>query len=164
MKIKKVIVGELFTNCYLFYSKGELVVIDPGGEPEKILKEISKTKANPKYIINTHNHFDHILANEEVKKETGAKILENLKENYKIKVGDTILEVIETPGHTKESICLIGDGFIFTGDTVFKNGYGRTDLEGGSEEELINSLKKLSKIIKKGTKAYPGHGELFTFG
>jgi len=75
MQIKRLIVGKLETNCYLVISKNEAGIIDPGGEAEKILKEIKDIKAVLKYIINTHCHFDHTSANEKIRKETGAKIL-----------------------------------------------------------------------------------------
>lgn len=164
--IKRLIVGELETNCYLLVSENELAIIDPGGEAEKILREIEETKAIPKYIINTHCHPDHISANEEIKKETGAKIL-TLKNGDEIKIGagdsPSILKIIQTPGHTKDSICLLGDDFIFTGDTLFKDGCGRTDLPGGSQEEMEESLDKLSKLIKPEMTVYPGHGDFFNF-
>jgi glyoxylase-like metal-dependent hydrolase (beta-lactamase superfamily II) len=164
MEIKRLIVGELWTNCYLLVSDGELGIIDPGGSAEKILKEIRKIKAKPKYIINTHYHPDHISANEKVKERTEAKILTPEDEDeIKIGVGDSpsILKVISTPGHTKDSICLLGENFIFTGDTLFKDGYGRTDLPGGSQKEMGKSLEKLSKLLKPGMTVYPGHGEFF---
>ena len=175
MQIKRLIVGELETNCYLLISENELGIIDPGGEAEKILKEIKKTKAEPKYIINTHCHLDHVLANEKIKKETGAKVLIHetekdflkfkvdrfLKEGDKIKIGDSVLKVLCTPGHTKGSICLLGQDFIFSGDTLFEKGYGRTDLPGGSQKDLEESLKRLSKLLKPGIVVYPGHGEIF---
>ena len=160
MKIKRLIVGDLETNCYLLISENKLIIIDPGGSVEKILKEIKKTKAIPKYIINTHCHPDHISANNKIKEETGAEIL-TLKGKEEIKIGKSVLKVIHTPGHTKDSICLLGENFIFTGDTLFKNGYGRTDLPGGSQKELEESLKKLSKLLKPGSMVYPGHGEIF---
>ena len=163
MKIKQLIVGELATNCYLLFSKGELAIIDPGGGANKILSEIEKFAAKPKYIINTHNHPDHTLANKEIKKATGAEISTGLKGGKEIKIGESILKVIHTPGHTKGSICLLGEDFIFTGDTLFKDGHGRTDLPGGSQIEMTESLKKLSKILKKGTTIYPGHGEIFKY-
>ena len=154
------IVGDLETNCYLLISENKLIIIDPGGSVEKILKEIKEIKAKPKYIINTHCHPDHISANEGVKKETGAEIL-TPKAGDEIKIGKDILKVIHTPGHTKDSICLLGKNFIFTGDTLFKNGYGRTDLPSGSQKELEESLEKLSKLLKPGIIIYPGHGEIF---
>jgi glyoxylase-like metal-dependent hydrolase (beta-lactamase superfamily II) len=174
LEIKNFIVGPLLTNCYLLISNGEAAVIDPGGGAKLILKEIEKSKVKLKYIILTHGHWDHTFSALKIKKETEAKILlheaekefvkfkvdQFLKED-EIKIGSSLLKVIHTPGHTKGSICLLGQGFIFTGDTIFKDGYGRTDLEGGSKEDLENSLKKLEKILKPGMKVYPGHGEIF---
>jgi len=161
VKIKLLVVGPLLTNCYLVISAGELLIIDPGGEGGKILKEIEVTGAKLKYIINTHNHPDHISANEKIRQVTGAEILIDLKNGDEIRIGNSVLKVIQTPGHTKDSICLLGKGFIFTGDTLFKDGKGRTDLPGGSEKDLEKSLEKLKKIIKPETIVYPGHGEIF---
>lgn len=177
MQFNHLIVGPLLTNCYLIFSKDEAAVIDPAGGTKEILKEIENKKAKLKYIILTHGHWDHTLSVPKIKEKTGAKILmhedekefvkfeadELLKEEVKIKIGDIILKVIHTPGHTKGSICLLDDNFIFTGDTIFKDGYGRTDLTGGSQDDLENSLKKLSKILKPGMKIYPGHGEIFEY-
>jgi len=161
-KINSLKIGFLETNCYLLKSDHELGIIDPGGEPEKILKEIKEMKVKPKYIINTHSHSDHTSANKKVKEATGAEILIP-KENEEIKIGESVLKVIFTPGHTKDSICLLGKNFIFTGDTLFKDGHGRTNLPGGSEEEMEKSLGKLSKTIKPGITVYPGHGEIFEY-
>jgi len=175
MDIKHFIVGPLLTNCYLIFSRGEAAVIDPGGGTKNILKEIEESKAKLKFIILTHGHWDHTLSALKIKGKTGAKILlheaekefvkfkadEFLKEGSEIKIGGSVLKVIHTPGHTKGSICLTGENFIFTGDTIFKDGYGRTDLKGGSQKDLGNSLKKLEKILKPGMKIYPGHGEVF---
>ena len=175
MEIKHLVVGPLLTNCYLVASKSELLIIDPGGEKEKILREVATTKAKLKYIVNTHGHPDHIFANEEIRKETGAKILIHraekdfiefkadkfLNDGDEIKVGESTLKVLHTPGHTRGGICLLGSDFVFTGDTLFKDGCGRTDLPGGSQEDLEKSLEKLKKILKPGMTVYPGHGEIF---
>jgi glyoxylase-like metal-dependent hydrolase (beta-lactamase superfamily II) len=178
MNIKKIKVGFLETNCYLLISNKEVAIVDPGGEPDKILKELTEIEDKKvKYIINTHHHNDHIAANEETKKETGAKILihklesnfiefkvdQFLQEGDKIIIGNEKIKVINTPGHTKGGICLIGEDFILTGDTLFYQGYGRTDLEGGSVQEMKKSLERLSKIIKPGMKVFPGHGESFIY-
>jgi hydroxyacylglutathione hydrolase len=160
VEIKRIPVGFLQANCYLLMSDNEILVIDPGGEPLKILKEIKKMKGRVKYIINTHSHPDHNSANKKIQKETGAEILKP-KDGEIIRLGKITLEVIHTPGHSKDSICLLGDNFIFTGDTLFKDGYGRTDLLGGSLKELEESLKKLEKKIKPKIKVYPGHDEPF---
>jgi len=77
MKVERIVVGKLATNCYLFISKQELVIIDPGDEPDKILEQVKKTEAKIKYIILTHFHFDHVLASDELREKTGAKRLIN---------------------------------------------------------------------------------------
>jgi len=173
MQIKQIVVGELFTNCYILISGNKAIVIDPGFDLEKIEREIDGKKLV--YIILTHYHFDHVTFASKLREKTGAKILIHKKEkdfiefepDIFLKDGDTIelddakLKVIHTPGHTPGSICLLGENFIFTGDTLFKEGFGRTDLPGGSETDLIESLKKLKNIIKKGMKIYPGHGPQF---
>jgi glyoxylase-like metal-dependent hydrolase (beta-lactamase superfamily II) len=175
MEIKPLAVGPLLTNCYLVVSEKELLIIDPGGDGKEILREAEKIKAKVKYIINTHGHPDHIFANEEIRKETGAKILIHeaeedfisfkpdslLKDGDEIKIGKSVLKVLHTPGHTRGGICLLAGDSIFTGDTLFKDGYGRTDLPGGSEEQLEKSLEKLEKILKPEMTVYPGHGEIF---
>lgn len=161
MRVISIKVGELETNCYLVISGDEMIVVDPGAETKKILEAIKSYKSKVKYIINTHNHFDHVGANREVSEKTGAEISSNLKDGDEVKIGSESLKVISTPGHTKDSICLIGQDFIFTGDTLFKNGYGRTDLPSGSNEEMEKSLEKLSEIIKPGMLVYPGHGEYY---
>jgi len=177
MEIKHLIVGPLLTNCFILISKGESAVIDPGGGTRTILKEIADSKTKLKYIILTHSHWDHAFSALKMRYETKAKILMHreekelvsfkidnlLEEGEEIKIGNIILKVIHTPGHTKGSICLIDENFIFTGDTIFKDGYGRTDLPGGSQEDLKNSLEKLKKFLKPGIKVYPGHGEIFEY-
>lgn len=154
-----------------------MAVIDPGGEPQKILAEIESVGAKVKYIINTHYHFDHMLANKDIEEATGAKILIHgdernfiafepdhfLEEGEIIKVGDDTLEVVHTPGHSKGSICLFGNGLIFSGDTLFEGSYGRVDFPGGSAGDIAKSLEKLAQTIEPGTVVYPGHGRIFKF-
>lgn len=174
MQIKQIKVGHLETNCYLLITSKEILIIDPGGDHDKILQNIQdKTKKHT--IVNTHYHFDHTLANNKLREVLSAKVLihkdeksfvdfkidQFLKEGELLEIGGEKLEVIHTPGHTQGSICLLGNNFIFTGDTLFKNGYGRTDLPGGSPQMVSESLKKLNSLIKKGTKIYPGHGDTF---
>jgi len=177
MEIKRLIVGALSTNCYLLVSESEVAIVDPGDEAGKILAEVKKTGAELKYIINTHYHFDHTLANKELKQKTGAEILIHeaekdfinfeadrfLKEGEEIKIGNDILKVIHTPGHTAGSISLLGQDFVLVGDLLFKDGHGRTDLPGGSEVEIENSLKKLAKLVEPETTIYPGHGGIFEY-
>ena len=161
MQIKKIVVGTLQTNCYLFISDKEMAVIDPGDETQKILTGIKNAGARPKFIISTHRHFDHISALKKVEEATGAKTLESLREGDEIKIGKEKLRVLRTPGHAEEAICLLGNGILFSGDTLFAEGYGRTDLPGGSKKKMRESLERLFREIPKGTKIYPGHGKSF---
>lgn len=163
MEIKKIAVGILRANCYLLIDGGELAVIDPGEEARKIIEEIEKTGAKVKFIVNTHNHFDHIGVNNEIAKRFGVEVLSDLKEGNLLAVGKSKLKVVETPGHTPEGICLAGHGFIISGDTLFDGAIGRTDLKGGSDKDMIASLKNLDKLIDDGATVYPGHGESFAY-
>jgi glyoxylase-like metal-dependent hydrolase (beta-lactamase superfamily II) len=163
MEIKKIAVGVLQANCYLLIDGGELAVIDPGDEAKKIIEEIKNTGARVKYIINTHNHFDHVGANAELEKKFGVKAIKGLKDGEIIKVGGEELKVVRTPGHTPESVCLFGNDFVISGDTLFEDGFGRVDLEGGSGKEMAASLEKLDKLILPGASVYPGHGNSFVY-
>ncbi len=161
MKVKRIIVGPLKTNCYLVSSGKEAVVIDPGGDSNLILSQIKKAKVSPKFVVNTHSHFDHTDANSEILSATGAKLLKNLKEGDEVKVGSEKLAVIETPGHTDDSVSLFGKDFIITGDVLFLGGYGRTDLPGGSDEKMKKTLDRLQEEVLEDIVVYPGHGEPF---
>ena len=172
----------------------EAVVIDPGGDFEEIEKQLKKLKLKVKYIVLTHGHFDHTGALAQLKKATGAEVLIHaedasmlsptgqaqpffmesgkdpcaadgtLKEGDKIQFGENSLEVLHTPGHTPGGISLLIDKMIFVGDTLFCGSIGRTDLPGGSFQELIDSIKM--KLLTKGDDylIYPGHGPTTTIG
>ena len=155
MEIKTVKVGSFRTNCYIIKKENNIIVIDPGDEYEKIKKEIDK---NISAILVTHNHFDHIGAINQFK---NIKIYDykNLKEQI-YNIDDFKFEVIYTKGHTNDSISFYfkEEKVMFTGDFVFKNSIGRTDLETSSNEEMKKSIEKLKKYPKDIT-LYPGHGK-----
>ncbi len=153
----------LQANCYLLVDDGELAVVDPGDEARKIIDAIEKTGAKTKFIVNTHCHFDHIGANDEIAEKFGVRVLHDLKEGDVLTVGDSKLKVVKTPGHTQDSVCLLGDDFVISGDTLFENGIGRMDLPGGSSVKMALSLKKLDELIPDGAMVYPGHGESFAY-
>jgi glyoxylase-like metal-dependent hydrolase (beta-lactamase superfamily II) len=177
MKIIRIPIGELQANCYLLFgNNNEVIVVDPGdGEVEKVIFAIGKYQVSK--IINTHYHFDHTNNVEELKKITGAKVClhqddqkyadfkvdESLQDGEKIYLDNETLQIIHTPGHTGGSICLLGKDFIITGDTFFENGYGRTDLAGGSEVEMMQTLKRRDELLGHNRTIYPGHGEEFGF-
>ena len=163
MEIKKITVGALQTNCYLLIDSGEAMVVDPGDEARRIIDEIAKTGAAVKLIINTHNHFDHIGANVGLEEKFGIEAKGDFQEGDILKVGKSKLKIVKTPGHAPESVCLFGDGFVISGDTLFDGGIGRTDLPGGSGAQMAASLKKLDALIPDGAAVYPGHGDVFIY-
>jgi len=166
MELKRVVVGPLQSNVYMVSSEGEGIIIDAGAETDKIL---SLTKGiSIKYIFLTHNHFDHTDALEGLKKklkvECGIHALDRIGDlfDFEISEGDefyfgkTSLKVIHTPGHTPGGCCFLTGNWLFSGDTIFQGGYGRTDL-GGSEIELFRSIKKIMGLSSD-IQVYPGHG------
>jgi len=145
----------------------QAVVVDPSGVITEIVAVVEKEKLNLKYIINTHSHPDHTAGNRELAAKTGAKILKHeagvhgvdlkLKDGDVISLDGTSIKIIHTPGHTPDSICLLVDNKLLTGDTLFVGECGRTDLPGGNSANLYDSL--FGKIIKldDAVEIYPGH-------
>lgn len=173
-KIKRITIGPLLTNAYIIESNDEVLVIDPDGGLKKILKEVEGKYL--KYIILTHYHLDHTLGAEKFKEVARCKILihedekdfihlpvdQFLRGGEEIRVGDTLLTIFHLPGHTKGSIAIVGEDFVFVGDTIFEDGVGRTDLPGGSAKDLKNSLRVFSeKFSGREILIYPGHGNPF---
>lgn len=179
VEVKRFIVGFLQTNCYLVYSDSPKTgfLIDPGVFDRKILNFIRKNNIRVKNIINTHGHPDHTGGNEGF----GCPVLihasdrDFLREGFKnsviflkdkdiVEEGDIRFEVIHTPGHTPGSISLkLGDK-IFTGDTLFLEGIGRTDFPYGNEGDLRNSIKNRLMTFKDEIEIFPGHGAGSTIG
>ena len=152
MKIERVKVSYLETNCYILSIDNDCIVIDPGDEYNKIKDKIGNK--NIKGVIVTHNHFDHVGA---------LSYFDNIYDYNNLSEGINNIdkfkfEVIYTPGHTTDSICIYfkDDNIMLTGDFIFNDGLGRTDL-GGNNLDMIKSIDKISKYPN--VKIYPGHGE-----
>ncbi len=155
MKIENIIVGSLETNCYIVSIDKECLVIDPGDEFKKI-----KDKVKDYDVVGclvTHFHQDHIGALEEVLSTYNLEI-------NKVNSSKFNFEIIETPGHTFDSRTFYfkKDKIMFTGDFIFKNSIGRTDL-GGSNKDMLYSLHLIEKYPDDIT-IYPGHGPKTTLG
>jgi len=181
------------TNCYIVadeYTK-EAMVIDPGGNVDKIKNMISVLGVNIKYIYITHCHGDHIGGVDELKKTLGGQILihtidergyqdesvnltyfiglpnpeipidSRVNDSDIIHVGNLEFKVLHTPGHTKGSTCLYSkeQKMLFSGDTVFRGTWGRTDLPTGSLKDIIRSIENKIMTLPEETIIYPGHGK-----
>lgn len=186
MLIKTLVVGQIETNCYVVTDEASLTcaVIDPGDESNVILDYIESNKLTVVAILLTHGHFDHHLAVYPVREATGAPIYiskadaltegardtlkltadENVRfygEGDIITVGPLSYTVIETPGHSPGCVTLKCENVLFTGDTLFRDSIGRTDLGGGDMQQLLRSLYRLSQL-EGDFEVYPGHMDAST--
>ena len=189
-------VGDLATNCYVVGCEDtlEAIVIDPGGDADRILAQVRALNLRVTRIVDTHGHFDHTLANGAVKAATGAPVaihqadadmLTNplksfafwagslkpgapadslLKDGDVVQFGHQELKVLHTPGHSPGSISLACPGLVFTGDALFQGSIGRTDFPGGSYDVLLRSIRTRLLTLPDETVAYTGHGPATTIG
>jgi glyoxylase-like metal-dependent hydrolase (beta-lactamase superfamily II) len=156
---------------YLIADEGthEAAVVDSSYNADPLTKEIKKQNLQLKYIISTHGHSDHTAGNLTLKQAFKQAKIAAYKQSHEqadvkvddgeeLKVGDVTIQIIYTPGHTQDGICLlINKEKIITGDTLFVGECGRTDLPGGSPRQLYHSL--FGKILKLSDtiEVYPGH-------
>jgi len=175
-------------------SNQEGIIIDPGAEANNILKRVEALSLKVKIIVLTHGHMDHVGALTEVKEATGAEVAIHSKDAQSLQasqpmsvfsglphqalpppdrlleggdnldIGDLHFLVLHTPGHTPGGICLLGNGVVFSGDTLFNFGIGRFDMPGGSGSQLMNSIHTKLMVLPDNTIVYPGHGPETTIG
>jgi len=182
MYIKTFVVGHLQTNCYIVTDEKTLdcAVIDPGGQASVILDYLESNRLCAKVIFLTHGHFDHTTAAGTVQKATGADMyihrldcaqkgnghlrfvppegIKHYAEGDEIAVSGLVFKVLETPGHSPGSVTLMCEDALFTGDTLFRDSCGRTDLDGGNMQVMLRSLKKLYEL-EGDFEVYPGHAD-----
>ena len=194
MIVKQFVAGKLENNIYLLLDETskKAVLIDATEDLAEIKN--ATNGYDVEYILLTHGHFDHILGLNSLKKSLNAKAVINqndliisdnlneftrlfnmpdsipptyekyIKDGDVITVGNMNIQVIATPGHTEGGVCYLVDGKLFSGDTLFRESYGRTDLFGGNFQKLSKSIKeKLFKLDDK-IEVFPGHGEATTIG
>ena len=169
MRVYQIPVGPMQNFSYIVEDESthDAVIIDPSWDLEKLVKIVNERNLKVKYIINTHWHDDHTRGNEELSKQLDVKIIQHEASDLKndltvtdgdsIQFGSSLLVVYHTPGHSKDSICLLGGGKIFTGDTLFVGNCGRIDLPGGSAKELYHSLFDVIVNFTDNLILYPGH-------
>lgn len=175
-------------------SNHEGMIIDPGADADQILSTVKELGLEVKIIVLTHGHMDHVGALKEVKDATAAEVAIHtddarflqagqptgimsqfslqappppdrlLKGGDSIDIGDQRFLVLHTPGHTPGGICLLGDGIVFSGDTLFNFGIGRSDMPGGNGQQLMDSIHTRLMVLPDSTVVYPGHGQETTIG
>lgn len=169
MKVHQIQVGNMQNFSYIVEDEDtcESIIIDPSWDLIELEMIIKENNLKIKYIVNTHHHFDHTLGNESMVESTKAPVIQHenseLKHDITVKDGDLIefgnskLKVLHTPGHSQDSICLVGDGKIFSGDTLFVGNCGRIDLPGGSTKDLYHSLFDVLYNLDENLVMYSGH-------
>ena len=169
MIVHQIPVGSMQNFTYVVEDEetSDAIIIDPSWDLDEIMRTIQKNNLKVKYIVNTHHHFDHTIGNDTMKTQTGAPIVQykdstikhdlEVSDGEKIKFGNSELTVVHTPGHSKDSMCLVGDGKIFSGDTLFVGTCGRVDLPGGDARELYHSLVNILRKMDDDLLMYPGH-------
>lgn len=196
MTFDVVVVGPLGVNCFVLGcgATGQGVVVDPGGDVERIMTVVQQRGLTIVSIVNTHGHFDHVGGNRQLKEVTGAELLihpadepmlakvasvagmyglqaENspaadrlLEDGMLLSFGKQQLRVIHTPGHTPGGCCLYleSEQKLISGDTLFADGVGRTDLPGGSHVQLVDSIRTRLFTLPPQVQVWPGHGPATT--
>lgn len=172
MQVKVLQVGPIGTNCYILEDEAAKLaaVIDPGDEAEKILSVLKEDGVEPRYILLTHGHYDHTTGVPDLHRAlpeaqvyihkadaqgAGSRLfplageiadLHFYDEGDTLPLGGLTIHVLHTPGHSKGGVTLQVGDVLFCGDTLFAGSCGRTDLNGGSYEEIMQSLKRLGQL------------------
>ena len=181
LTIHTLVLGDYQTNCYLLCHSDRCVIVDPGCQPELVLDALKQKNLTADAILLTHGHFDHVGGVKTIAAELECPVYIHPQEcslppmltagklyyTHTYDEGDILslaglsIRVLHTPGHTPGSVCLICDGTMLSGDTLFAGTCGRTDLPGGSWATIQNSLRRLAQLEADLT-VLPGHGETTT--
>ncbi|MBN1938201.1 MAG: MBL fold metallo-hydrolase [Candidatus Aminicenantes bacterium] len=172
----------------------DCLIVDPGADADRIFPVVAEEGLHPVGILNTHGHIDHIGANRDMKDKYDVPLYMHagdkdrpgrlnqlelslflgakdspppdryLNDGDEIPIGRGMLRVIHTPGHSPGSICLLADGFLLAGDTLFFEGVGRTDLPGGDQKQIERSIRERLMTFPDEMDVLPGHGPTTTIG
>jgi glyoxylase-like metal-dependent hydrolase (beta-lactamase superfamily II) len=186
--IDTIVVGAFEVNCYVIRVDGACYIVDPGADADIIIRKVKALGLLVKGILLTHAHIDHISAAKSVSDAFTTPAYLNGKDVQMYNspmncmppfypvlkqrvtpinvLDDNDLEIVETPGHTQGGVCFYfkNQNVLFSGDTIFFESVGRTDLAGGNQAQLINSIQTKIFTLPDNTDVYPGHGEHTTVG
>jgi hydroxyacylglutathione hydrolase len=180
--------GPWETNAYLVWDgrSPDALVLDPGmGAAQPLVERVAAHGLRLNVIANSHGHIDHIFDDGPLMHATEAALAihpddayrldgrnnygfeleavtptRDLQEGEQVRIGDLVLDIIHTPGHTEGSVCLYEErlGILLSGDLLFAGSYGRTDLPGGNDEQMVASLAGIAREIPPSVRVLPGHG------
>jgi hydroxyacylglutathione hydrolase len=186
--------GPWQTNAYLVWDgrSADALVLDPGmGAAAPLMERVAANGLRIHLIADSHGHIDHIFDNGPLMRASGAPLAihpddayrldgrntygfeveavtptRDLREGEQLRIGDLAFDVLHLPGHTEGSVCLYEErrGLLLSGDVLFAGSYGRTDLPGGSDEQMVTSLARLAREIPGHVRVLPGHGPETTIG
>jgi len=194
VRIEVAAFGPWETNAYLIWDgrSSEALVLDPGmGAAGPLMKRVAANDLRLHLVANSHGHIDHIFDNAAIVRASEAPLAihpddayrlegrnsygfeiersvatQDLREGEQLRIGDLVFDVLHAPGHTEGSVCLYEErtGLLLSGDVLFAGSYGRTDLAGGNDEQMVTSLARLSRDIPPSVRVLPGHGSETTIG
>lgn len=188
VRIEAAAFGPWETNAYLVWDgrSPDALVLDPGmGAAGPLMERVAANGLRLHLVANSHGHIDHIFDNAAVVRASGAPLAihpddahrlegrnaygfeiersvatRDLREGEQLRIGDLVFDVLHTPGHTEGSVCLYEErrGLLLSGDVLFAGSYGRTDLPGGNDEQMVASLTRLAGELPAAVRVLPGHG------
>ncbi len=194
LHIQTLVNGPLATNCYVVSNREAktMVVIDPGSDPDRVFGIAVRSGAKVDWILLTHGHYDHVAAARFLARKLPAPIAiqtadapmldvqppapwnshfrldgpisRELADGDELTTAGATWNVMHTPGHSPGSCCLLTEGILFSGDTLFANTVGRTDIPGGNQESLLVSIRQKLLVLPDDTRVLPGHGPATTIG
>ncbi len=188
IRIELGVFGPWETNAYLVWDgrSTDALILDPGmAATQPLIERVAANHLRVHLIADSHGHIDHVFDNAPLKRESGAPLAihpedeyrltapntygfevepstadRHLRDGEQLRIGDLFFDVLHTPGHTEGSICLYEErlALLLSGDTLFPGGWGRTDLAGGSDEQMVASIARLARDMPPNVRVLPGHG------